>query len=185
MGLEEIKKNRKRLDITQKELAKLAGVSQSLIAKIERGRVDPAYSKVIQITEALEAEMNREKHLKVASDIMEKHVISAKPNDRLGDVLKVMKEKSISQLPVVDKGMNVGSVVDDDFVAWFERYGEKVHVTRVSEVMTEAFPIVPESTKTETIAELLRTSKALLVGKRGETIGIITKADLMKLMKKS
>ncbi|MBI2079314.1 helix-turn-helix domain-containing protein, partial [Candidatus Micrarchaeota archaeon] len=38
---------RRKLGITQKELAKLAGVSQSLIAKIEMGKIDPAYSKVL------------------------------------------------------------------------------------------------------------------------------------------
>ena len=51
--LEEIKKIRKKLELTQTELADRAGVSQSLIAKIEAGRIDPTYSKTKKIFAAL------------------------------------------------------------------------------------------------------------------------------------
>lgn len=49
-----IKEQRKRLDLTQNQLAKMAGVSQSLVAKIEAGSIDAAYSKVKRIIETLE-----------------------------------------------------------------------------------------------------------------------------------
>jgi len=38
---EELKKRRTNLNLTQNELARLAGVSQPLIARIESGDVDP------------------------------------------------------------------------------------------------------------------------------------------------
>ena len=44
--LNEISKKRKILGLTQSELAKLAGVSQSLIAKLESGKIEPSYTKV-------------------------------------------------------------------------------------------------------------------------------------------
>jgi len=45
---------RKRMGLTQTELAEKAGVSQSLIARVEAGTVDPRYSKVEKIFRALE-----------------------------------------------------------------------------------------------------------------------------------
>ena len=43
--LNEISRLRKQLGLTQAELAKLSGVSQSLIAKLEAGKIEPSYSK--------------------------------------------------------------------------------------------------------------------------------------------
>ena len=47
--IDEIKKLRSSLGLTQKDLAQRADVSQSLIAKIEAGRIDPTFSKVQKI----------------------------------------------------------------------------------------------------------------------------------------
>jgi predicted transcriptional regulator len=52
--LEEIAQKRRLLGLKQAELAKLAGVSQSLIAKLESGKIDSSYTKVKTIFEALE-----------------------------------------------------------------------------------------------------------------------------------
>jgi len=53
-SLDEIAKKRKMLGLTQKELARMAGVSQSSIAKIESGKIDPSYNKVKAIFDVLE-----------------------------------------------------------------------------------------------------------------------------------
>jgi len=45
---------RKELGLTQSKLAASAGVSQSIIAKIEAGSVDPSYSVVQRLFSALE-----------------------------------------------------------------------------------------------------------------------------------
>jgi predicted transcriptional regulator len=42
------------LGLTQGQLAKIAGVSQSFIAKIESGKIDPSYSKVKTIFDVLD-----------------------------------------------------------------------------------------------------------------------------------
>ena len=54
MKVEEIKVIRKNLDLTQEELSRLSGISQSLIARIEAGTVDPSFSKAERIFSALE-----------------------------------------------------------------------------------------------------------------------------------
>src|SRR5947207_16027948 len=53
-SLGEIPKKRKDLGLTQSRLAVSAGVSQSIIAKIEAGSVDPSYSIVQRLFSALE-----------------------------------------------------------------------------------------------------------------------------------
>ncbi|MEM2547192.1 MAG: helix-turn-helix domain-containing protein, partial [Candidatus Bathyarchaeia archaeon] len=53
-SLDEIAKRRKLLGLTQKQLAKIAGVSQSFVAKVESGKIDPSYSKVKAIFDVLE-----------------------------------------------------------------------------------------------------------------------------------
>ena len=52
--LEEIAQKRRMLGLKQAELARLAGVSQSLIAKLESGKIDSSYTKVKTIFEVLE-----------------------------------------------------------------------------------------------------------------------------------
>ena len=78
--LKTIIRRRKVLDLTQAKLAKLAGVSQSLIAKVESGKIDPSYSKVMKILETLDR-IEKEEQVK-AKDIMTKDVFWAKNDDR-------------------------------------------------------------------------------------------------------
>jgi len=59
--IEEIKRRRKKLGITQKDLAKMLGVSQPLIARIESGTIDPKLSlikKIFSILEVMEGKIN-------------------------------------------------------------------------------------------------------------------------------
>src|SRR3989338_4468360 len=58
--LHEIKKIRKSLALTQTDLAKMANVSQSLIAKIESGKIDPTFTKTKKIFETLHLLQNKE-----------------------------------------------------------------------------------------------------------------------------
>lgn len=53
-SLEEIIRKRKVLNLTQKQVSQLAGVSQSLIAKLESGKIDPSYTKVKAILDVLD-----------------------------------------------------------------------------------------------------------------------------------
>ena len=52
--IDEIQRKRKSLGLTQKELAALVNVSQSLIAKIETKKVNPSYRIVKKIFDTFE-----------------------------------------------------------------------------------------------------------------------------------
>ncbi len=181
LGLSNLGKMRKRLGLTQKQLAALAGVSQSLIAKIESGKVDPAYSNVVKITEALENRRNIKR--KRVNDIMTKELIYLDPDDRIDRAIGIMRKKDISQLPVFRKGVSVGSIYDGMFIDWVAEHGRNIKKMRVRDVMDESFPIVPHDSLIDVAVSLLKFYRAILVKKNGRITGIVTKADLIKAMK--
>ncbi|MDD5337697.1 MAG: CBS domain-containing protein [Candidatus ainarchaeum sp.] len=181
--LSEIKKMRVHASMTQKQLARLAGVSQSTVAKIETGLIDPGYNTVKRIFEALE---NLERASEVrARDIMNQHVVFAHPDEKLKDVLHGMGRKNIDQMPVLEGGSLIGSVSEDSIVRFLSSYeGQKpVLELKVREVMGESFPTIQETATYRTLLELLGNNRAVLIIKRGKAIGIVTKADLLKARK--
>lgn len=176
--LERIGKLRRHLGITQKQLADRAGVSQSLIAKIESGKIDPAYSKVMQIMAALEAEQSKGK--KIAGQIMTAGILFIAPSDSLLKAVSLMREKDISQLPVFEGGKCVGSLSDSMIVDLMAEKGDKVKALKVADVMAESYPVLPASSLADVVMGLLHNYRAVLIEKDGKISGIITKADLLK-----
>ena len=68
--LEEIEKRRKILGLSQKELAKMVGVSQSMIAKIETGRINPSYTKTKDIFDLFES-LEKKREIKIGFVVTE------------------------------------------------------------------------------------------------------------------
>ena len=80
--LKDIAKRRRQLCLKQTELAKAAGVSQSLIAKLEAGTIDSSYTKVKAIFDVLE-------HLEFKTKVQaEDGIRDAQESRGLGDVYK-------------------------------------------------------------------------------------------------
>ena len=168
---------RRKLGMTQHQLARAAGVSQSLVAKIEAGNVDAAYSKIKAIMEALQrASLSGEK---TAREIMHPGIRSVLPGDTLHAASAAMRKLSISQLPVMENGRVVGSLTEASMLSCFSEKRD-IAKTRVSEVMEEAFPNVLPSTPISAVASLLRHHSAVLVMEKGDVAGIITKADMLR-----
>lgn len=166
---------RHRLGLTQLQLAAAAGVSQSFIAKVEGGTLEPSYSRANALFRALE-EMERKGEQR-AADIMARRVISVKPNDRLERTVKLMRRHSISQLPVVSGKGQVGSITESGIVA---RMDSLERGGKVSQAMDEPFPQVPASMPVSAVTALLKEAPAVLVVEGKRVAGIITKADLLK-----
>ncbi|MEM4390185.1 MAG: CBS domain-containing protein [Candidatus Micrarchaeia archaeon] len=178
--LAEIKRKRRRLGLRQTELAKLAGVSQSLIAKLEAGKVDPSYGKAKAIFDALEK--IEEKEWLMAKDIMTRKVISVSKGDRVEDAVRMMKKLNISQLPVLD-GNNAVGMISEAVIT--EKVGEGADLSalskaRVADVMADPPPRVGEETPLPVLSALLRHAPAVLIVKKERIVGIVTKADLLK-----
>lgn len=176
--LDEIKSIRKKLNLTQFELAKRANVSQSLIAKVEAGRLDPAYTNAKKIFMAL-SDLEKKNELK-AGDIMNKKIISANPDEDIKDIIYKMKKFQISQMPVIQDNKSIG-LISETIV--LEHLMEK-KAKLVKDIMEESPPIISKETSSQVISNLLRHCPMILVAKEGDLIGLITKADLLGKMYK-
>jgi predicted transcriptional regulator len=179
--LEEIPKRRRLLGLSQTELARFAGVSQSMIAKIESGKIEPSYPKTKTIFDTLE-KMERDKELR-ARDLLQPRVVGVQESDTLSRAAALMNEMGFSQLPVFNGRHIVGSIAEkaimDQLVSGTSR--RDLSKMPVSKVMTEAFPQIDEKTPMSLVSALLQYHSAVLVLKRGHVTGIITKADLLKV----
>ena len=172
--ISEIKIVRKKLGLTQSELAKLSGVSQSLIAKIEAGTLDPTYSNAKKIFSALESFSKKEEEK--AEDIMTPKLISLSPSDSASDAIKKMKKHEISQMPVLDDGKAVGLISEAILLdAVVEGKTDKI-----ADIMDDAPPVLSKDSSVSAVSDLLRHCPLVLVGEKGKLKGIITKSDLLR-----
>lgn len=171
--LSEIKKIRKNLGLTQTDLAKRANVSQSLIAKIESGKIDPTFTKTKKIFETLNDLENKEE-IK-AEEVMNKKIISVIPDNDVKESITKMKKSGISQMPVIEDHKVIGLVSESSLLdALMDKKDKKV-----SDIMEEAPPIISKTTSVKVISSLLRHYPMVLVSESGKLIGLITKADLL------
>lgn len=179
--LEEILKRRRVLGLSQKQLSRLAGVSQSLIAKIEAGKTQPSYLKTKGIFDTLE-KLQREKEPR-AKDLLQRRVVGVSEDDPVAKAAAIMNEMGFSQLPVFNGRHIVGSIAEkaimDQIVSGISP--RELSNMPVAKIMTEAFPQIDERTPLSLISALLQYHSAVLVMKRGQVTGIITKADLLKV----
>jgi predicted transcriptional regulator len=179
----EISRHRKRLGLTQTELASKANVSQSLIARIEAGTVDPRYSKVASIFTALDDIKGTEVS---ARQIMTKTVVAIQKDASIEYASSKLKKHNVSQMPVVADNRIVGSFSEKVILNLLARGldAKSFYKADVAEHMEDAFPIVNPDTPLTVVSSLLEHNPAIIVQDHGEDVGIITKADLLKVIHK-
>ncbi len=178
---EELRKYRKRLGLTQTQLAKKAGVSQSLIARIEAGDIDPRLSTLRKIVNALK-EADSSSVIPVGK-VMKSPVIHVSQRDTVGEASRLMEKHGISQLPVLENGVQVGSITEDQVLKCMDFDDpSRTRVQKVGEVMGEGFPTVSWDVDVRAVSKLIETHRAVLVVEKGKVRGIVTKADLLKLV---
>lgn len=176
--LGEIGKKRRRSGMTQQQLASCAGISQSLVAKIESGALQPSYANVKRIFECFERVEKKEG--KSAGDIASKKIFYAKPDESVEKAVEIMRKHGFSQLPVLKQGRIVGSISDESIVG-FLREGREAAGAKVEEAMGEPFARISKDARVEAVVGLLKYEKAVVVTEGEEVRGIITRADLFKL----
>ena len=180
--LEDIAKKRRQLGLKQTELAKLAGVSQSLVAKLESGKIDSSYTKVKTIFDVLE---RLEAKTKVQEEkIVPNEVISIQKDEPLAKVVRLMKDHGYSQIPVFNGQQSVGSITEKTILRQILAGKDLAQISKLptEDIMEEAFPQVSEEAPLSLISSLLQTYSAVLISRKGIVVGIITKADLLRMV---
>lgn len=181
---DEIRALRLKLGLTQAELARAAGVSQPLIARIEGGTVDPRYSTLRAVVEAL----NRTERAEVTlGDIMTSPVQALRATDLVHQALGLMREQNFSQLPVTAKGMPVGSISERNLLRALAEARDPTEVSNklIRDVMGPPFPVAERTTGLDAAVRMLEDQPAILVVEQGKMVGLVTKADVLNLIERS
>ncbi|OYT31161.1 MAG: inosine-5-monophosphate dehydrogenase [Thermoprotei archaeon] len=177
---DEIRALRKKAGLTQEELAKKAGVSQSLIARIEAGTVNPRLYTLIRIMKALEEYVENEI---TAEAIMSSPLIYATPEEEVDQIVKKMWDHAISQLPVLGSNNSImGTICERDIIEVFIKYKNKALQLKAKDIMSDPLPMIQPNTKISKITSLLTGDiPAVIVLKDNKPAGIITRSDIMRI----
>ncbi len=107
-------------------------------------------------------------------------VLSVAPDETLGDAIRKMAERGISQMPVIQEGQVVGSLTESVILNRLIENPDARDMA-VREVMGKPFPIVPRTLHLEHLSAYLEEGVgAVLVEPDGnESYQIITKSDLI------
>jgi len=172
---EDIQNLRQRRGLTQAELATKVGVSQSYIARLERGSLDPKLSLVKKIVEVLTGETGR-----VCSEIMTSNPTTVDARETVSAAVLLMQKHNYSQLPVMRGTQLIGLITEWDIIRNLQH---NLHEISVQSIMSPSGALmVDENTSVDIIIPLFEKYQAVLVVNQGRIQGIITRTDLLKLI---
>jgi cystathionine beta-synthase len=111
-----------------------------------------------------------------------RNVITVSPRETMGNVVAVMKENSISQLPVLDQGKLLGLVTEfallDHMVQGRARPEEPIEPLLTNEQME----VVSPDANLEVLAEVFGRGNIAVVLDDENVSGIVTKIDLISYL---
>jgi cystathionine beta-synthase len=105
-------------------------------------------------------------------------LVTARPDERIADLLAKMSELGITQIPVLEDGHSVGAVRENRLLAKVLANRELLE-SPVSAVMEQGFPIVDVDASSTEVTRKLQESPAVLVEEYGRITGIITRHDVL------
>jgi len=181
--LEEIKVRREELGINQKQLAKLCNIQPTLLNMVEKGNAKLSYDNLVVIFEVLEQKIEDSlEQVKTAGTICIKNITTVKKSDYIEDVIKIMKSKDFSQIPVIESSACIGLVTEHSILKFIKGFDTNVlRQVKVKDAMEIPPPIIDWNQKiSPRILDLLYDSKCILVSEQGRIKGIITKIDAIR-----
>ncbi len=105
-------------------------------------------------------------------------LISVSPLTRVDEMLEIMELNGISQLPVIDQGLAVGSIREHRVMSKIVD-DRSILEAEVSRIMDDPFPVINEAVEISRVRHSLKDSPAILVEEYGRIIGIITRYDVL------
>ena len=137
----------------------------------ERGYVDTA----VEITAA---EVVKAKH--AAGKVRE--LVIARPYQTVFHALKSMQDQDISQIPVFEENMPIGTIYEDQILN-LALQGKDLRKLVVREVMSNPLPQVPKTAPVERVTHILsHENPAVFVDMGNSHFEILTKYDLMSMV---
>ncbi len=184
-----IRTSRKGLGMSQKELANLCGLSQSMIARLEGDikKLNPSYSVVYSVMKKLEELSSPESRLKTfaitASSIMHRNVTALKPDDSVEKAIHIIKNYDFLHIPVIDDSrMILGTIHQKDLLDIATKNPNNIKSIKVRIIMSPSLPQVDKGTSLAVLKPIIEGSGSVLVTEKGQLLGIITAYDVLKLV---
>ena len=147
---------------------------------------------------------------KIVSEVMSSNPITVKPKTPLKEAIKILAEKHISGLPVVDDNGKLVGIVSETDLMWQEsgvtpppyimlldsiiflenpgRYEKEIHKAlgeTVEEIMTKN-PLTTRSQEQLSATAKLMNERSIhrlpVVDENGKVIGILTRGDIIRAM---
>ena len=118
-------------------------------------------------------------------DIMTKNVVTLKANNTVLDAAKLMKERSLGCIVVVDGDDPLGIVTERDFVR--RVIAEALPVTtEISDVMSKPIMVIDANASVREAARIMRDNKIrrLPVVEEEKLVGIVVASDLVRHLSK-
>ncbi|MFX1566718.1 MAG: CBS domain-containing protein [Promethearchaeota archaeon] len=185
----ELQDLRKQVGLTQAELAKHVGISQSLVARIEKGQVNPSIRTLKRILTVIE------EHKKTHSSIRDllkwkghsklNPLIWVNPEDTVRRAVILMRRHGISQLPVLKRNKSIGSISEGTIMKQLMvMESQKVFGLSVVEIMEPPFPTIDIRDNVDSVFSRIASGiEAVLVLDEDRPVGIITKIDVIAFTK--
>ncbi len=120
----------------------------------------------------------------VVEDAMTKNVVVAKPGDNVSDMAKLMSDKEIGSVIVVDDNMcPLGIVTEGDIVRKVIAEGKDPKTTAAKDIMTTPAITITDDIELSSAARLMAVKhikKLCIVSLDGRLKGIMTEGDVIK-----
>lgn len=174
VSIAELRQYRIDAGYSQAELALEVGVTQSYIARMEKGGLDPKYSIVCAIIEVVKGLRDL-----TCGDVMNSTPSTIDARQSVSMAKDLMNRRRVAILPVVKSARVIGCITDVDISR-----NEHLNLNQLSvEAILNplGIPTVDEQTPVLTMIPLLDTYQAVVVQSAGRLTGIISRGDISKL----
>ncbi|MBO3458045.1 cystathionine beta-synthase [Aetokthonos hydrillicola Thurmond2011] len=168
-----------------KYAARLSEAKQIVVLLPDTGRnyINKIYSDTWMQENGFWEDISR-KTIKLQDILIQKKdfppLVYVNPQDTLSQVIAVMEQLNISQIPVIEDNHILGSLNEAALMKLLHE-GINFSKQKVSEVMSKPLPILNETTDiSEAYRVLLSANSAIIIEQNSIPIGLITRSDLIK-----
>jgi CBS domain-containing protein len=118
-----------------------------------------------------------------ARDVMNRNVVTINPEATLSDTIKLLLERKISGLPVLDSAGNLVGIISEKDILNFAFSGN-IPQTKVKEAMTQKVVSFPPDTDVDKILLAISENKfrRVPIVENGKLVGIISRRDIIKII---
>lgn len=196
-----VKELRRRSGLSQEDLGRFMErylgepYHQSTISKIFSGRRRLTYEEAYAIASILSGYVSAIPEDVSVADIASFNLYYVSPEQTVGEVSRIMMENGFTQLPVIDGAGRCYGVITDlslikailsppggvDRRGWVRRLAG-TRVADAVDILVEDVPRIPADTPLREVVFTLLHSYAFLVEEEGKVKGIVTRADIHKLI---